>query len=170
MGTTRTPIRRSKSSRRRSIRRLPRRRKKTPIALEIREGLVAEKVAELERYLSDQVAAAKAQSHANVEAIEQAIEAQVPDEDAAEIALAVELEVDDLYEQVKASLDSVLGSHDGQRVLNEIEKWRKTVAASPVVELLKTTKQAFGTDADVLKDFDRLFSVVTEKVKELSQV
>jgi flagellar biosynthesis regulator FlbT len=136
----------------------------------IREGLVAEKVAELERYLSDQVAAAKAQSHANVEAIEQAIEAQVPDEDAAEIALAVELEVDDLYEQVKASLDSVLGSHDGQRVLNEIEKWRKTVAASPVVELLKTTKQAFGTDADVLKDFDRLFSVVTEKVKELSQV
>lgn len=137
---------------------------------QIREGLVAEKVAELERYLSDQVAAAKAQSHVSVETVEQAIEAQVPDEDAAEIALAVELEVDQLYEEVKASLDKVLGARDGQRVLDEIEKWRKTVAASPVIGLLQKTKKAFGADADVMGDFDRLFTVVSDKVKELSNV
>jgi hypothetical protein len=133
----------------------------------IREGIVKERKAELEKFFVARVKEAQAKSATQIGSVEKAIAEQVPDEDAGELAGAIQQEVENLYGEVRDALNKSLNTEDGDQVLRAVETWRKQVADNPLVQHLAKAKGDLGAEADVLDDFEELFDEVAGKVKEL---
>lgn len=136
----------------------------------IREGIVAEKIDILEKYFMERFNQAKANSQAQIESVEKAIAAQVPDEDAADLASAIQLEVDNLYEQAREELTISVAKENPEKVLAKIDAWRKNVESDDLVKHLQNSKKDLGSDANVLDDFNQLFNEVADKVAEVANV
>jgi hypothetical protein len=131
----------------------------------IEKGTVAARVAELEKFFQDRFAAAKNDTSNEVAKIEPAIQ-DVPEENPAELVKEITEWLHDLYDEAAAALVGLLGSSDKNAILKEVANWRTRVSNDPLVVHVMTSKNTIGVDANVLNNFEQLFSEIETEVQK----
>jgi hypothetical protein len=131
----------------------------------IEKGTVAARVAELEKFFQDRFAAAKNDTSNEVAKIENGIQ-DVPDENPAELVKEITDALHGLYDEAAEALVELLGSSDKSAILDEVANWRTRVSNDPLVVHVMTSKNKIGVDANVLNNFEQLFSEIETEVQK----
>ena len=131
----------------------------------IEKGTVAARVAQLEKFFQDRFAAAKNDTSNEVAKIENGVQ-DVPDENPAELVKEITDALHGLYDEAAEALVELLGSSDKSAILNEVANWRTRVSNDPLVAHVMTSKNKIGVDANVLNNFEQLFSEIEAEVQK----
>ena len=122
-------------------------------------------MAQLEKFFQDRFAAAKNDTSNEVAKIENGVQ-DVPDENPAELVKEITDALHGLYDEAAEALVELLGSSDKSAILNEVANWRTRVSNDPLVAHVMTSKNKIGVDANVLNNFEQLFSEIEAEVQK----
>lgn len=132
----------------------------------IREGLVAERVAALEKYFRARIEEAKAATRGEMGQVERAVAQEEGDPNPAGLTEDISAALDELYDDVHEALSDALASASTEQILGAVDEWRKKVAADPLVRHMQKAKTELGCDPAILDKFEDLFQDVTDRVNQ----
>lgn len=132
----------------------------------IREGIVAEQREKLQSFFEERVKQAKLDAAQEVAAIESAVAELGADEDPKQLAQAIVGALNEMYDEVRETLNSSLESDSHDKVLSTASELRNAIEANPLMQHLQTAKTELGADAALLDRFSDLFTDVEQRVNE----
>jgi hypothetical protein len=127
----------------------------------IREGIVAERRAELESYFAQQMEYAKIEALDEVDKLTEHLDEII--EDADDLVSAIAAQVVDLFDQFRPAVASVLRSGEAADVAKAISDWRGSIESEPRIAELHKAAAVFGCGTDLEAVIERL---VRDALKE----
>jgi hypothetical protein len=131
----------------------------------IREGIVAERVRELEAYFQQRIDEAKAQSGKEVSQLEAPIDEFI--ENSKQLVDALNSDLHALYDAFAKRLMSVLKQGTREEIADEIQSCGLELASNRLLQELATTKVELGVDTRIMDQFADLFADVTERMEQV---
>jgi hypothetical protein len=131
----------------------------------IREGLVADRIKELEAYFQQRFEEAKARTVQEVDKLETPIDEYI--ENAKELVDAINSDLRALYDSVAKRLMSVLKQGTKEEVAEEVESCRVELAGNKLLQEVAGASGSLNIQTEVMEQFADLFLDVTDRMERV---